>query len=109
MLAIYNGKEYVCRDYSFTGDGWYTKMVYGEECTGSSSHYSEEFVDVILGGQEGRDVYSWRKLDAFTGFHFLVYDYVETENPRYINERIIPVTKDEAEQYLKLAESEWKK
>lgn len=33
MLAIYNGKEYVCRDYSLTGDGWYTKMVYGEECT----------------------------------------------------------------------------
>lgn len=164
MLAIYNGKEYVCRDnsrlrddgtrtkcwlelrshtkddeaFSLTGDGWYTKMVYGEECTeirditvfaeynnesiqilyrsteevcvcaDSSSHYSEAFVDVILGGQEGRDVYSWRKLDAFTGFHFLVYDYVETENPRYINERIIPVTKDEAEQYLKLAESEWK-
>lgn len=58
-LAIYNGKEYVCRDnsrlrndgtrtkcwlefrshtkddeaFSLTGDGWYTKMVYGEECT----------------------------------------------------------------------------
>ena len=54
MLAIYNGKEYVCRDnsrlrndgtrtkcwlelrshtkneddFSLTGDGWYTKMVY---------------------------------------------------------------------------------
>lgn len=165
MLAIYNGKEYVCRDhsrlradgtktkcwlelrshtkddedFSLTGDDWYTKMVYGEECTeiraitvfaeynnesiqilyrraeevcvcaNSSSDYSEEFIDVILGGQVGRDLYSWRKLDVFTGFHFLVYDYVETENPRCKNGRTIPVSKDEAERYLKLAESEWGK
>lgn len=165
MLAIYNGKEYVCQyrsrhrndgtktklrlelrshtkddeDFSLTGDDWYTKMVYGEECTeirditvfaeynnesiqilyrsaeevcvcaDSSSHYSEEFIDVILGGQRGRDLYSWRKLDVFTRFNFLVCDYVETENPARKNERTIPVSRDEAERYLKLAESEWRK
>ena len=76
-------------------------------CADSSSHYSAEFIDVILGGQEGRDLYSWRKLDFFTGFHFLVYDYVETEEPRFKNKRTIPVSKGETEQYLKLAESEF--
>ena len=54
-----------------------------------------------------RDLYSWRKLDVFTGFHFLVYDYVETEEPRFKNKRTIPVSKGETEQYLKLAESEF--
>ena len=164
MLAIYNGKEYVCRKSdrqrpdgtwtrcilnlrSFTKDdegfvqcagGWYTKKVYGDECTGiryanvfadyndetvpvlyvrgdeicvyaSSQHgYSEEFIEVILKGQVGRDIYSWCKPEVFTGFHYVVEDFVENGNPRNINKRIVPACAEEVMNYLLLTDCEMK-
>ena len=165
MLAIYRGKEYVCRnrsrtfddgsrskcwlelksheqddeDFIFGFDGWYIKMVYAAECTdirdivtfaeyknesiqilyrrpqelcvAANSHhiYSEEFIDVVLGGQIGRDLYSWVNWDVFTGFHFVVRDFIEDEEPRYSNERITKVSREEMEHYLSLDMTEYKK
>lgn len=162
MLAIYNGKEYVCKnnarmrpdgtwtrcwlelrshtkddeEFSCIKEGRYTKMVYGTECTdirdltvyaeynneviqilyirpeeicvcaNSDSGYSEEFVEVVLGGQGGRDIYSWCKPKVFTGFHFVVQDFVEDGDPRYINERIVPVSVEEVKNYLILNDCE---
>ncbi len=41
---------------------------------GSSLPYSKEFIDVVLGGQEGRDLSAWCDINTFSSFYMLTED-----------------------------------
>lgn len=53
----------------------------------SSTGYSEEFINVILDGKKGRDIFSWCSADIFTEFYNLRDNYFEhkDENKTYIS------------------------
>lgn len=53
-------------------------------CAESHSLYSPEFIEVVLKGRGGRDVYSWCSIDVFTKYYLVVEDYFETKEENRI-------------------------
>lgn len=53
----------------------------------TSYGYSKEFINNVLGGQEGRDIDAWCDIDVLSSFFMITRDYVTKEKKEIILDR----------------------
>ena len=78
IFAVYKG-EYL---YIYGADKSVNELYVVAD---STSDYSDEFINVVLSGKKGRDVFAWCSPDIFTEF-YICNDYFnhKAENKAYI-------------------------
>ncbi len=82
IFAVYKG-EYI---YVYAVNSNINEFLVVADTT---TEYSEEFINVVLGGKKGRDVFSWCSVDIFTEYYNLCNEYFnhKEENKVYLSKK----------------------
>ena len=71
----------------------------------SSTHiYSEEFIEIVLEGKRGRDIFVWCDIDKLTKYDMYKAKIVTDVNgiTQYTNKLRLPISLEQAIEYIKL-------